>query len=145
MRDPLETFFGKQSQRPSYPGNVPPRGRSESNEKDENIDVLPYREYLVGGDPTKFYTVGSLAKALGRSPITVRSWESKGWLPAATFRAPAPRAQQIPGKPSRGARLYSREQIDFLVDAFYRFRLDKVKGHDWPGFRQHIQDNYPRK
>jgi hypothetical protein len=143
MKDPLDVFFGKPEKAP-YPGSLPPKNRIERN-VDSPIDDLPSREYLIDGAPAKFYTVGALAKALGRSPVTIRSWEAKGWLPAASFRSPPPRSQQIPGKESRGARLYSRHQLEFLVDAFYHFRLDQVKGHDWPGFRQHIQDNYPRK
>lgn len=146
MRDPLETFFGKVSPpKAPFPGNVAPKNRQDDDSGDDMFDNLPYRKYLVDGVPKPFYTVGALARALGRSPVTIRSWESKGWLPSASFRAPAPRSQQIPGKASMGHRLYSREQIEFLVHAFYHFRLDKVKGHDWPGFRKHIQDNYPRK
>jgi hypothetical protein len=146
MRDPLETFFGKSSlPKPSRPGNFSTHERREEDSKGDMLDALPSRKYLVDGVPKSFYTVGALARALGRSPVTIRSWESKGWIPSAAFRAPAPRSQQIPGKASMGHRLYSREQIEFLVHAFYLFRLDKVKGHDWPGFRQHIQDNYPRK
>jgi hypothetical protein len=142
MKDPLEVFFGKEPT--PYPGSLPPKNRVERNIEDP-VDNLPSREYLVDGVPTKFYTVGALAKALGRSPVTIRSWEAKGWLPAASFRSPPPKSQQIPGKASRGVRLYSRPQIDFLVSAFYAFRLDHVRDHDWPGFKQHIQDNYPRK
>jgi hypothetical protein len=142
-KDPLAVFFGKPEPK-TYPGSLPPKNRQEIN-TDSPVDGLPSREYLVDGTPTKFYTIGALSRALGRSPVTIRSWESKGWLPAATFRSPAPRSQQIPGKPSRGSRLYSRQQVDFLVEAFYHFRLDSVKGHDWPGFKKHIQDNYPRK
>lgn len=144
MRDSLEVFFGKQVPSP-YPGSLPPKNREE-RKTDDPVDGLPSREYLVDGAPVKFYTVGSLARVLGyRSPVTIRSWESKGWLPAASFRSPPPKNQQIPGKASRGVRLYSRQQVDFLVQAFYVFRLDHAKSHDWPGFKKHIQDNYPRK
>jgi hypothetical protein len=146
MRDPIDVFFGKPEPAP-YPGSLAPKNRvdDDTNNPINVVDTLSSREYLIDGVPAKFYTVGSLAKVLGRSPVTIRSWEAKGWLPAASFRSPAPKSQQIPGKSPKGSRLYSRQQIDFLVDAFYHFRLDQVKGHDWPGFKRHIQDNYPRK
>lgn len=142
MRDPLDVFFGDHP-RAQYPSKLPPR-REQEVEKSV-LDDLKSREYLVDGVPMKFYTIGELAKAVNRAPVTIRSWEAKGWLPAATFRAPPPRSQQIPGKPSMGARLYSGNQIEFLIDAFYMFKLDHIKEHDWPGFKQHIKDNYPRK
>lgn len=143
MRDPLDVFFGDQP-RSTYPGTLPPR-RERQAEEASVLDGLRSREYLVDGVPTKFYTIGELSKALRRSPVTIRSWEAKGWLPTATFRAPPPRSQQIPGKALMGPRLYSGKQIEFLIDAFYAYKLDHPKNHDWPGFRQHIKNNYPRK
>lgn len=147
MKDPLDVFFSKEPKEKPYPGTLPPKNRAKPDEVsgDNVLDSLPSREYLVEGVPTQFYTVGSLAKALRRSPVTIRSWEAKEWLPAPSFRSPAPRSPQIPGRPSRGSRLYSREQVEFLIQAFEHFKINDPKHNDWHGFRQHVQQHYPRK
>lgn len=82
--------------------------------------------------------------ALNRKPVTIRSWESKGWLPSASFRTPPPRSEQIPGKAVKGRRLYSEAQIVFLVEAAITYAIDDPVKPDWVGFRKHIEDNYPR-
>jgi hypothetical protein len=146
VKDPLNLFMGikDDDKAPSFPGKLAPKNR-EDNKREDVLDSLPHREYLVEGTEVSFYSIGSLAKALGRSAVTIRSWEAKGWLPAPAFRTPPPTGQQLPNKPAKGSRLYSREQVEFLVDAFYLFKLDHPRLHNWPGFKQHIQDNYPRK
>jgi hypothetical protein len=149
VSDPLDVFMGigrteRKERKKAFPGKLPPKNREEK-EREDILDTLPYREYLVDGVAVPFYTIGSLAKALGRSPVTIRSWEAKHWLPAPAFRTPPPTGHQLPGKSSQGSRLYSRDQMRFLIDAFYMFRIDDPRLHDWPGFKQHIQDNYPRK
>lgn len=68
------------------------------------------REYAIeeGGDPVEFWTVGALALALNRKPVTIRLWERKGIIPRPNFRTPADGA--IAGK-----RLYTREQVEGLA------------------------------
>ncbi len=132
----------KREKAPVFPGTTPPRNTEETSEY--NVDWLadlPFTEYLVGGSPRKFYSIGSLAKALGKKPVTIRSWEDKGWLPSASFRTPAPKGTQIPGKQPKGRRLYSTEQVTFLVGAYQQFIL---ASNDWDGFKSHITNNYPR-
>jgi hypothetical protein len=126
-----------------YPGNTPPREHTLDKPTDDWLSSLPSQEYMVGGEKKKFYSIGTLSAVLQRSTTTVRSWEAKGWLPSASFRTPPPRKPQIPGKPSKGKRLYSEKQLRFLYEAYVRFYLADPKKADWAGFRRHIKQQYP--
>lgn len=75
-------------------------------------DARP-REMSLNGVNTEFFTIGSVATALGRSPITIRSWIDKGWLPPARYRTPG-----IPGtRGNAGLRLWTRAQIEVIIAA----------------------------
>lgn len=76
---------------------------------DESWDEKP-RVFVVNGVETEFFTVGMLARALGREAVTIRKWERLGVLPIATF--------QNPGKdndPRGRRRLYTRAQVEGIV------------------------------
>ena len=49
------------------------------------------------------YYIGSLAKAVGRTPTSVRAWELSGRIPKTIF------------KDKSGRRLYTKEHIDVIV------------------------------
>lgn len=149
--DPLE-FFNSLNQKKdaqvapdptAFPGKTAPKNRGKTHKQAHVLlDTLPFQEYLVGGVAQRFYTIGALAQALNRKPVTIRSWESKGWIPSASFRTPPPRKEQIPGKSVKGKRLYSEAQVVFLMEAAVAYGLsDPVP--DWAGFRSHIKTNYP--
>ncbi|MFI1796540.1 MerR family transcriptional regulator [Streptomyces sp. NPDC020379] len=70
-------------------------------------DAQP-RLLRVGTEWREFFTIGQLASALHRSPVTIRKWESSGIIPAPTF--------VIKGKSERGnRRLYTREQVEGIL------------------------------
>ena len=149
--DPLD-FFNSLSERRKkreggdamYPGSTPPRNPEViDKEEDSWLHSLPFKEFLVNGEPRKFYSIGSLATALGTQPVTLRSWEQKGWLPTASFRTPAPKGPQVPGKAVKGRRLYSQEQVVFLAQAYDKYILSPRKPN-WDGFRSYIKNQYPR-
>lgn len=71
-------------------------------------DELTRRVLKVQGEDREFFTVGALAKALGRRPVTIRAWERKGVIPKPTFRRPG-------ATPEGNRRLYTREQISGMV------------------------------
>lgn len=158
MSDPTLELFNKLSGTPDsspdeendhlYPGNTPPRNASESfdNEDPDWLKSLPYQEMMVDktGQTKRFYTIGAVASALGKKPVTIRSWEQKGWLPQASYRTPPPQRQQIPGKTPRGKRLYSQAQLEFLVEAYGNYVLSPAKTN-WPGFRTYIKRYYPKR
>jgi len=131
---------------PDFPGKTAPKNRGAvvDSVTHEWLNGLKHQEYAVNGVTHKFYTVGALASALNRKPVTIRSWEAKGWIPQASFRTPAPRSEQIPGKAVKGRRLYSESQIVFIVEAAMQFKIDDPNHNDWDGFRKHIADHYPK-
>lgn len=74
------------------------------------FDGVTPRIYDVNGQTVEFFTIGQLAAALNRKPVTLRKWEAQGILPAATFQAPNP------GKDPRARRrLYTRAQAEGIV------------------------------
>lgn len=86
-------------------------------EQSPTSTVLPGREIppwklrarvmqvTVGGIPKKItvFTVGALATALNRQVVTIRKWESMGWLPPPRLRH------------KYGTRYYTEAQIEGLV------------------------------
>jgi hypothetical protein len=65
----------------------------------------------------EFFTIGALAEALNRNPVTIRSWEQKRWFPPASYREEAPPTANLAGRVAKGRRLYSREQIEAAIAA----------------------------
>ena len=141
-RDPLDLL----GDLPDWPGNTPPKnrpGKKPLSELDDRFNGAKSKVFRMNGVERRFFTVGELAKALCRKPVTIRMWESKGWIPRANYRTPAPRGQQIPGKTVKGRRLYSLEQVEFLIDAVKRFNLDDPVQANWEGFKKHTSTNWP--
>lgn len=142
MADPLDFF----NSLPDFPGKTPPRNRKASTKvrvAEEELNGARAKVYRIGGVDREFYTVGELAKALNRKAVTVRMWEQHGWIPKVKYRTTPPAGTQLPGKPSKGRRLYSRGQVELLVEAVDRYHLNDPKKADWPGFREHIRANWP--
>ena len=81
------------------------------------------------GRHVEFFNTGALAKALGRSAVTVRYWERKGHIPKAPYRLPGHTTGQ--GKQVPGRRLYSRELIDVVVDEFAKRGLLGKSRVEW--------------
>ena len=127
---------------PVFPGTTPPRNTATTVTEYDNswLWELPFQEYLIDGQVRKLYTIGSLAKAVGKKAVTIRSWEQKGWLPAPRFRT-APPVSSHREDMRVGRRLYTWEQLLFLVEAHQKYVLDQ---NDWGGFISHIDTHYPR-
>lgn len=141
-RDPLDIF----NSLPDFPGKTPPKNRPNKTRDsliEDRFNGAKPKLMKVNGVERQFFTVGELAKALNRRPVTIRMWESKGWIPKAKYRTPAPKAEQIPGKTLKGRRLYSLEQVEFLLTALSRFEIDDTAKANWVGFRQHIKNQWP--
>jgi hypothetical protein len=136
-----------EEQEQDFPGKTSPKNRGSrlDNPSHEWLHSLTSKEFSVGGVATKFYGIGALAAALGRKPVTIRSWESKGWIPQASFRTPAPKSEQVPGKAVKGRRLYSEAQLVFLVEAAMQFAIDDPKEPNWDGFRRYVAEHYPKR
>lgn len=144
MSDKALEMFGDL---PDFPGKRAPKNRPESKRSDDEIvdrfNGAKGKKYKVGGEDKLFFSIGELAKALGRRPVTIRMWESRGWIPKATYRTPKPRGTQLPDKDVQGRRLYSLEQVEFLLSASVQFGLN-TESPQWDSFRKHIKENYPK-
>lgn len=126
-----------------YPGNTPPRNRPGGELYDEERALrsgLKPTVYKVGGVDRTFYTIASVAAIFDRKPVTIRSWEDKGILPKPKFRTPTPKRSTI-GE-AKGRRLYTQNQVDFMLDLAKRFNMREPRNADWDGFRKAMRD-YP--
>jgi len=139
----LDNIFGDL---PNYPGSKKPKNRKEYETLgDPSANVKP-TFYTMNGVRIEFYTVGQLAKLLGRRPVTVRMWESRGRIPPATYRSPMPKGEQLPGKKTQGRRLYTRAQVELIIQA-----VDKFIGNDprqrsakWNEFKKYIKQHWTK-
>lgn len=129
---------------PDYPGNTPPKNRDkQASQHKGDLNGARGKIYRINGIDVELFTIGELARAIGRKPVTVRMWEREGWIPKPKYRTPAPRGEQIPSRPTKGRRLYSRAQLEFLAKAVSSFSLAEKNSSDWDKFRQHVKDHWP--
>lgn len=92
----------------------------ETNGWDENPIIK-----TLNGIETEVFTVGALAHALNKTIVTIRSWETKGYIPIAPYRL---RSKQLNGKKVNGNRVYTRDIIEITVEEFaIRGVLDTVR------------------
>ncbi|MGW0626208.1 MerR family transcriptional regulator [Streptomyces sp. NPDC002758] len=105
-----------------YPGSTRPLVRHRNRLNTEAApsaadpgawDAKP-RKYVVAGVETEFFTVGDLAKALGRQPVTIRKWEREGVIPKSTYQSPG-KGGDVRGR----RRLYTRQQVEGMVRIAY--------------------------
>lgn len=136
--DDLMSLFGDL---PEWPGGTPPRNRQPKQEDPSEYNGAKPKSYRINGIDMKMFTVGQLALAVDRKAVTIRSWEKNGIIPRATYRTPAPAGPQLPGKPSKGRRLYSQAQVDLILEAITTYRIG-TKNPDWVGFSKHIQQHW---
>lgn len=147
MSDPLDKVFAGVD----FPGKRPLRdlGAVAAPSKlvaiDDEWDDRPIIKN-VHGVPTEFFTIGNLARALGRKTVTVRSWEAKGWLPNSTYRTRRPRSEQVPGKEVQGRRLYLRVQIEIVVAAARECGVlhDNARNAEWRRFTVLVLDGWKK-
>lgn len=62
----------------------------------------------MDGVDYEFFSIGDLATALNRRPVTIRYWESAGYIPVTDLRSPST-------YPSKRHRIYSRAQIEGII------------------------------
>lgn len=97
-----EYYPGSKQKRRSYGTPLPPISQ------EEQFDLGVPRIYSVQGKEVEFFTLGVLAAALNRKPVTIRKWEADGVLPK-------PRAMTPTSDPRGKRRLYTKGQILGLV------------------------------
>lgn len=127
LRTDIEREFAELRER-FYPGSRQVRRAVADAEappepeqpKDDNPrwDRAPQTHY-INSRPVEMFTIGALAEALHRRPVTLRTWETKGYLPKATFRT----------RGDKSRRLYTRAQVEGLVAiALEEGLIDPIKG-----------------
>lgn len=67
----------------------------------------------INGIATTFYTIGALALALGKKPVSVRRWIRAGIIPDTQYVEEPVRGATGGG----GVRLWSPEQLEVIVEA----------------------------
>lgn len=93
-----------------YPGSRERRSTSPAPAAGMPAEDLlgPGMVLELRGQSVEFYTIGQVARAIGRQAGTLRKWETDGILP--------PTIYQKPSKDPRGRRrLYSRAQADGII------------------------------
>jgi hypothetical protein len=150
MRDVLDLF----GELPDYPGKTKPKNRTDSGSKPKDFDDpfkgVSKRIATIGGTPRELYTIGSVAKILGRSAVTLRKWESKGWIPAPTYRTSKASGAELLNTDRKGYRLYSREQVEVLLAALTLSNLMGERNpswqdaNNWVSFINHTKANWPK-
>lgn len=107
LDDVIGGIFGEDE---TYPGSKrkrrdpPPPKENRSLYGEDPWDAKPKVLTLAGGiGERELFTIGNLAQAINRRPVTIRSWEAKGILPKARIRDKQQR------------RLYTRKQVQGLI------------------------------
>ena len=104
----LDSFFPGSKRKRSFRKERQTQTLTEMVEEEVEDFLGKPREYQVNGKDIKFYTIGQLAHALNRRPVTLRKWESEGIIPMAQFIAPS-------DTPNGRRRLYTREQVEGII------------------------------
>ena len=104
----------------TYPGSKVPVGSSSGRAAPDlsRVDLgKPYiRLPLVEDGPlVDFWSIGDLARFLGKSVVTLRGWDKDGILPE---------AYRTPGKvESKRRRIYTREQVLAIISEYAKAGL----------------------
>lgn len=88
---------------------------------------------MFNGTPTEFFYTGDFAKALGKSPVTMRLWERKSYIPKSPYRLPSTLKKDgtsVPGK-----RVFTRPLIEAAVDEFGQRGLLGAARVEWKHHR----------
>lgn len=132
MRDVLDLF----GDLPDYPGKRKPKNRPlERGEKRADVhdpfEGVPKKVVSIKGVQRELYTVGNVARILGRSAVTVRKWERKGWIPPPTYRTTKASGSSDVNVDGKGYRLYSREQVETLWSVLNELGLLGERNPGW--------------
>ena len=134
IKEEVKYYPGSSKAIVRHPNRVTTPTRKATEAIDPTWDDKP-RLYPLRGVPTEFFTVGQLARALGRESVTIRKWERLGIIPRAIY--------QVPGKDGdeRGRRrLYTRAQVEGIIIIAAQEGLFSAtrKPFDQTAFRQRV-------
>jgi hypothetical protein len=108
-----------------YPGRRKPVNRGTKGEPAPDTPLWTEKpvRYMVSGQVEEFFTISSLAEALGYSVQSIRAWEDKGLLPRSPFRSPRTKKPVAGGRSNKGKRLWTREQIEGILRLARRHKV----------------------
>ena len=92
--------------------------------------AIPYTNKETGYSTT-LYNINVLANWLGRTSQTIRKWEIAGVIPKTPFK-------------SDGKRLYSKEQIDILVECAEKANISTGKKMSQTNFTRNVQKKWQK-
>lgn len=133
-----------------FPGKRQPKNRTKHKPKkfDDPFFGIKSSHYVIKGERIEVFTIGQLAKVLGKKTVTVRSWEKKGIIPKPIYRTAPPDRGQLPGVEAKGRRIYTRKQVDLIVFAVSTIIGDTdprvVTAENWNKLKQYITDNWKK-
>jgi hypothetical protein len=117
--DILKSFEGldrvpgsKQKRRESTP--MADKRRKQAMGESNGWDANPIQKTLQG-KVVDVFPISALANALEKKIVTIRHWESKGYIPAAPYRL---RSKNLNGAKVNGNRVYTRELIEIVIEEF---------------------------
>ena len=125
-----------------YPGATKPRnrpgGEAYQERREAKVNEKTYEFATKDGEVKTFYTIKTIARIFGRKTVTIRAWEDKGIMPKPKFRTPAPKGPHLGAEP-KGRRLYTQNQVDYLLLLCKRYRMLEQNTADWKGFQKAMQ------
>lgn len=135
METTAEEFFAGLDER--YPGSKQKRREPDASPKratrpdPSGWDAVSYTK-KVNGKAVEFFTIGALAKALGKSEGSIRLWQSKGYLPNTPYRLPA---KEVNGRTIAGRRLFTRSMIESAITSFAKRDLIDTRRVEWKNYK----------
>lgn len=113
-----------------YPGSKQKRRETETVEEapePAEWDVHSYTK-VIQGLPTEMFTIEAICLGLDRSAVTIRLWIRKGYIPEAFYRTPK---RIVKGEEKKGRRLYTRGQVEALLQVFEKHGIRHNCRVDW--------------
>jgi len=129
-----------------YPGkrqpkNRKPKGDAVPVEEGNTWDAKPVF-YLIGGRRQEFFLIGHLARALGYSVQSIRAWEAAHLLPRTPFRSPRASGMMAGGKSDKGKRLWTRRQIEDILEVARIHNVIVNREAPTPGFAADVTPRF---
>lgn len=118
------------------PGSIKPRRaldegvqkkRKEIYTQLNEWDANPIIKNL-GGQEVEVFTISALAEALGKTVVSIRLWEKRGYIPIAPYRL---RSKSLNGKKVNGNRVYTRELIEITIEEFQKRNVLHSERVEW--------------
>jgi hypothetical protein len=135
MSTSIEDFFAERDefvpgskQKRRQPDAAPTRAKRPDQSSWDSVSYMK----KVNGKEVEFFTIGALAKALGKAEGSIRSWQTKGYMPNTPYRLPA---KVVNGKTIAGRRLFTRSMIESAVATFAARDLLDSPRVEWKNHR----------